>query len=83
MNVGKKILEKQGYRFTGEHSSIKICDWTKKAIRGEGVCYKQKFYGINTIQCVQMTPTMICPNRYLFGQIMVGVICTHCIVFIP
>tara|TARA_Y100000310_G_scaffold343710_1_gene452653 strand:+ start:1320 stop:2252 length:933 start_codon:yes stop_codon:yes gene_type:complete len=66
MSLGKKVLEKQGYRFTGEHSSVKICDWTKKAIRGDGVCYKQKFYGINTLQCVQMTPTMICPNRCEF-----------------
>jgi tRNA wybutosine-synthesizing protein 1 len=66
MNPGKKQLEKQGYRFTGEHSSVKICEWTKRALRKEGVCYKQKFYGINTNQCVQMTPTMTCPNRCQF-----------------
>ena len=66
MNLGKKQLEKQGYRFTGKHSSVKICDWTKRTLKGEGVCYKQKFYGINTHQCVQMTPSMVCPNRCQF-----------------
>lgn len=66
MNLGKKQLEKQGYRFTGQHSSVKICEWTKRALKNEGVCYKQKFYGINTHQCVQMTPSMVCPNRCVF-----------------
>lgn len=66
MNAGKKQLLKQGYRFTGEHSSVKICEWTKRAINNQGICYKQKFYGINTHQCVQMTPTMVCPNRCQF-----------------
>ena len=66
MNAGKKILEKQGYRFTGEHSSVKICGWTKNSILNKGNCYKHKFYGINTNQCVQMTPSMVCPNRCVF-----------------
>lgn len=51
----KKLLEKQGYRFTGEHSAIKICDWTKKSIIGEGVCYKEKFYGIKSHRCCQIS----------------------------
>ena len=54
----KKDLEKQGYRFAGEHSAIKVCLWTKKSLRDEGVCYKQKFYGINSHRCVQMTPSL-------------------------
>jgi tRNA wybutosine-synthesizing protein 1 len=66
MNLGNKQLEKQGYRFTGKHSSVKICDWTKRALKNEGTCYKEKFYGINTHQCVQMTPSMVCPNRCVF-----------------
>ncbi|MBN1646318.1 4-demethylwyosine synthase TYW1, partial [Candidatus Woesearchaeota archaeon] len=49
----KSLLERQGYRFTGEHSSIKICEWTKKSLTGKGVCYKQKFYGIKSHQCCQ------------------------------
>ncbi|MBW2990907.1 4-demethylwyosine synthase TYW1 [Candidatus Woesearchaeota archaeon] len=56
--VKKKDLEKQGYRLSGEHSAIKVCLWTKKSLRDEGVCYKQKFYGINSHRCVQMTPSL-------------------------
>lgn len=63
----KKDLEKQGYRLVGEHSAIKVCSWTKKAIRGEGVCYKEAFYGINCHQCVQMTPALpVCTHRCEF-----------------
>lgn len=54
----KKDLEKQGYRLSGEHSAIKVCLWTKKSLRDEGVCYKQKFYNINCHRCVQMTPSL-------------------------
>jgi len=51
----KKLLEKQQYEFVGEHSAVKICGWTKKALRGEGVCYKEKFYGLKAHRCVQMS----------------------------
>jgi tRNA wybutosine-synthesizing protein 1 len=54
----KKDLEKQGYRLVGEHSAIKTCLWTKKSLVDEGICYKQKFYGINSHRCVQMTPSL-------------------------
>jgi len=54
----KKDLEKQGYRIIGNHSAIKVCLWCKKSIRDEGTCYKQKFYGINSHRCVQMTPSL-------------------------
>ena len=66
MNIDKKILEKQGYRFTGDHSSVKICSWTKNSLQDKGECYKKKFYGIKTHRCAQMTPSMICPNRCVF-----------------
>ncbi len=49
------LLEKQGYRFTGNNSAIKICDWTRKSLRGEGTCYKEKFYGIKSHQCCQIS----------------------------
>lgn len=62
----KKIIEKQGYRTAGSHSAVKICGWTKKTILGEGTCYKHKFYGINTHQCLQMTTSMSCANRCIF-----------------
>lgn len=51
----RKSLEKQGYRIVGNHSAIKVCLWTKKAIRGQDTCYKQKFYGIQSWRCVQMS----------------------------
>lgn len=53
----KKLLEKQGYRFAGDHSVVKMCGWTKKAMKGEGSCYKGKFYGIRSHRCVQMAPS--------------------------
>lgn len=62
MDLRKKILEKQGYRLIGNHSVIKICLWCKKALRDEDVCYKNKFYGIKSWRCVQMSPSLdLCP----------------------
>jgi len=52
-----KDLEKQGYRFAGSHTAIKVCIWTKKALKDEDVCYKNTFYGIQSHRCVQMTPS--------------------------
>ena len=65
----KKILEKQHYRIVGdnEHSAVQICRWTKKSLKNEGVCYKEKFYGIKSHLCCQMTPSLYCPNQ-----------CVHC-----
>ncbi len=51
----KKKLEKQGYRFIGEHSAIKICEWTSKSLTEKGSCYKQKFYGIRSHRCGQIS----------------------------
>lgn len=60
-------LEKQGYRFVGRHSAIKVCEWCKKALRGQDVCYKGDFYGIKSWQCVQMTPCFqVCTHRCIF-----------------
>ena len=70
MTSNEKIInsmEKQGYRFVGDHAAVKICRWTKKSIRGEGVCYKEKFYGIKSHQCCQMSPWLGCSNS-----------CIHC-----
>jgi len=62
----KKELEKQGYRLVGRHSAIKICSWCKKSIRGEDVCYKNTFYGINSWRCIQMSPWFACTHRCIF-----------------
>ncbi len=73
-NISKKqlslgqsqALEKQGYRLVGNHSAVKICEWTKKMIRGHGGCYKYVFYGIRSHQCLQMTTSMFCASRCKF-----------------
>ncbi len=62
----KAELEKQQYRIVGEHSAVKTCGWTKNMINGEGGCYKLKFYGIMSNQCMQMTTSISCANRCTF-----------------
>jgi len=62
----KLILKKQQYEIVGNHSRVKTCHWTKSELRGEGGCYKSKFYGINSHQCIQMTPTFVCNNACVF-----------------
>ena len=50
-----------------EDASIQICEWNKKALRGEGHCYKQDFYGADTISCHQIAPTTFwCNNSCIF-----------------
>lgn len=62
----KRLLEKQHYGFAGEHSAVKICSWTKKSLLNQGVCYKEKFYGIRSHLCCQMTPSIgFCQNQCL------------------
>ena len=51
----KKLVEKQGYKFIGEHSACKTCHYTSASLAGKGTCYKQRFYGIQSHRCVQMT----------------------------
>jgi len=63
----KNLLKKQHYELVGEHSAVQVCRWTKKSLRDEGVCYKEKFYGIKSHLCCQMTPSLYCPNQ-----------CVHC-----
>ncbi|MBU2639181.1 MAG: 4-demethylwyosine synthase TYW1, partial [Nanoarchaeota archaeon] len=65
-NFIKEILEKQHYKVIGEHSSVKVCEWTKKSLRDKGSCYKEKFYGINSHKCCQMTPCLVCCNSCNF-----------------
>lgn len=63
----KNILKKQHYELVGNHSAVQTCRWTKKSLRDENVCYKEKFYGIKSHLCCQMTPCLWCPNK-----------CIHC-----
>ena len=64
--AAKAELEKQQYRIVGSHSAVKTCGWTKNMIRGTGGCYKLKFYGIMSNQCMQMTTSISCANRCTF-----------------
>lgn len=62
----KEELIRQQYRIVGEHSAVKVCGWTKNMIKGHGGCYKLKFYGIMSNQCMQMTTSISCANRCVF-----------------
>ncbi|MFH1237101.1 MAG: 4-demethylwyosine synthase TYW1 [Candidatus Aenigmatarchaeota archaeon] len=49
------------------HSAVQICSWTKKSLHGEGVCYKQQFYGIDTHRCMEFSPAAaLCENNCIF-----------------
>ncbi|MCJ1472404.1 hypothetical protein MMC13_001052 [Lambiella insularis] len=59
-------LTKQGYSIIGTHSGVKICRWTKSALRGRGSCYKHSFYGIASHNCMETTPSLSCSNKCVF-----------------
>lgn len=64
-----QIYEKMGYRFVGKHkhSAIKICEWCRRSLGEKGFCYKQKFYDIDSHECIQMSPTIfVCTENCLF-----------------
>ncbi|AIF84796.1 wyosine biosynthesis protein TYW1 [Candidatus Nitrososphaera evergladensis SR1] len=62
----KEKLKKAKYGVYN-HSAVELCHWTKKSFANEGSCYKHKFYGISTHQCMEMTPTaMNCENRCVY-----------------
>ena len=68
--LDKKLIEtlkKQQYRVIGNHSSVKICEWTKKSLVDKGECFKNKFYGIHSWRCCQISPWIFCQNK-----------CIHC-----
>ncbi len=62
----RQLSELKGYQIFN-HSAVKTCLWLKKSLRDEGVCYKQKFYGIQSHRCLQMTPALMCNQ-----------LCVHC-----
>jgi len=51
---------RQRYKLVGAHSAVKTCTWVGKALRTTGAehCYKQRFYGVPTHRCLQMTPSL-------------------------
>lgn len=61
------LLKTQKYHLVGEHSAVKRCRWLYEALVHDRPCYKQRFYGIKSHQCIQMTPTLLyCTMRCLF-----------------
>jgi tRNA wybutosine-synthesizing protein 1 len=61
-----KDFEKKKYGFSG-NASIQVCEWNRDAIRGKGHCYKQDFYGADTLSCHQISPTTFwCNNKCIF-----------------
>jgi len=60
-------LKKQKYHLIGNHSAVKRCKWLYESIVNGRVCYKQKFYGIQSHRCIQMTPSLYyCTQQCLF-----------------
>ncbi|HJW96708.1 MAG TPA: 4-demethylwyosine synthase TYW1 [archaeon] len=62
----RKELVHQHYKVIGNHSAVKLCFWLRKSMRDSGFCYKQKFYGIQSHRCMQMTPWLFCCNSCKF-----------------
>jgi tRNA wybutosine-synthesizing protein 1 len=65
--VQKTLKDLKGYEIVGRHSAVKTCLWLKKSLKDEGFCYKQKFYGIESHRCLQLTPALKC-----------NLACIHC-----
>jgi tRNA wybutosine-synthesizing protein 1 len=62
-----RALKKQKYHLVGRHSAVKRCRWLYETLVHNRPCYKQKFYGIKTHQCTQMTPALFyCTQQCLF-----------------
>ncbi len=62
----RDILKKQHYEIVGDHSAVQICRWTKQSLKSKGVCWKEKFYGIDCHKCCQFSPAVMwCENRCL------------------
>ncbi|PSP77171.1 4-demethylwyosine synthase TYW1 [Halobacteriales archaeon QS_1_68_20] len=62
---GPKQVDDPNYH-SENHTAVQTCGWTKNAMRGEGKCYKNIFYGIESHRCIQMTPVVKCNERCVF-----------------
>ncbi|WP_309493374.1 4-demethylwyosine synthase TYW1 [Candidatus Hecatella orcuttiae] len=49
-------MRRERYQLVGAHSAVKKCSWLHQSLVHGRVCYKQKFYGIQSHRCLQMTP---------------------------
>jgi tRNA wybutosine-synthesizing protein 1 len=62
---GPKQVDDPNYH-NENHTAAQTCGWTANALRGEGKCYKNIFYGIESHRCIQMTPVVKCNERCVF-----------------
>jgi len=63
----QKLLVKQHYHLVGRHSAVKICEWLRRSLMNKDCCYKEKFYGIKSHRCLQMTPAVAqCTHKCVF-----------------
>jgi len=60
------LFKKQKYQLINEHSAVKKCRWLHQSLTQNRYCYKQKFYGIQSHRCIQMTPSLICNMQCKF-----------------
>ncbi|NWF96101.1 MAG: 4-demethylwyosine synthase TYW1 [Candidatus Thorarchaeota archaeon] len=51
-------LRRQGYHILGGHGAFKACQWQRKSLLEGRSCYKERFYGIASHRCLQMTPVV-------------------------
>ena len=63
-----RLLKKQGYHWVGRHSATKKCKWLHESLVHNRSCYKEKFYGIRSHRCLQMSPAVLNCMTY----------CIHC-----
>ncbi|MBI5036696.1 4-demethylwyosine synthase TYW1 [Candidatus Micrarchaeota archaeon] len=54
----KKKPKSSPFEFVGstQKAAVQTCLWTRKALLGEGFCYKHAFYGIQSHRCIQWSP---------------------------
>lgn len=63
----RMVLRRQKYHLVGSHSAVKRCKWLYESLVHDRSCYKQRFYGVKSHRCIQMTPTVaFCTMRCRF-----------------
>jgi len=64
----RRVYKKQGYHFVGRYGLVKQCHWLKKSLRsgGKEYCYKQRFYGVPSHRCLQVSLFPGCSQRCLY-----------------
>ena len=65
-NYFSETLRRQKYQIAGAHSAVKKCRWLHNSLVQGKPCFKERFYGIQSHRCLQMTPTLACNLRCRF-----------------